>query len=270
MKYYAAVGDKRELSAVIVLPPVRALFSYHYYKNKINEIQEFIKSGHEAFIDSGAFSADSVGAEIDIDDYCRFIIESKATVYAGLDVIGDAKKTAANVSYMERVHKLKPIPTFHMGSKLDDLAELMDYPYIALGGLVFSKNIMNHCDRVWQYILKHNPKLRVHGFGVTNFEVMARYPWYSVDSSSYKSCRRFGRQNVLWGDQFDFKTIEEKEYWTILQNMGYPPILDMTNNERYFLYDFHSVQSYKMYAGHLGEVNKHKKFEHLTSQTTMF
>jgi hypothetical protein len=270
MKYYAAVGDKNELSAVTVLPPVRALFSYYYYKKKVNEIQEFIRGNGEAFIDSGAFSADSVGAVIDIDEYCEFIINSGSPIYAGLDVIGDAKATAKNVSYMERVHKLKPIPTFHMGSKLEDLAELMDYPYIALGGLVFSKNIMNHCDAVWSYILRENPKLKVHGFGVTNLEIMARYPWYSVDSSSFKSCRRFGRQNILWGDGFEFKTIEEQEFWKILQSMGYKDPLDMTNPERYFLYDFHSVQSYKMYAAHLKEVNKHKKFDYLIAQQKLF
>lgn len=270
MKYYAAVGDKRELSAVQVLPPVRALFSYHYYKKKVNEIQEFIALGGEALIDSGAFSADSVGAEIDIDEYCIFIKQTGAILYAGLDVIGDAKATMKNVSYMKRVHKLNAFPTFHMGSKLEDLYEMMDYPYIALGGLVFSKNIVNHCDAVWSYILRENPKLKVHGFGVTNLEIMARYPWYSVDSSSYKSCRRFGRQNILWGDGFEFKTIEEKEFWEILKQMGYPDPLGLTNNERYFLYDFHSVQSYKMYAAHLKEVNKHKKFDYLIAQQKLF
>lgn len=270
MKYYAAVGDKRELAAVQVIPPVRALFSYHYYKNKVEEIQEFVQAGHEAFIDSGAFSAASVKAKIDIDDYCEFIQNTGATIYAGLDVIGDAKATAKNIEYMERVHKLNPIPTFHMGSKLDDLAELMGYSYIALGGLVFSKNIEKHCDAVWSYILRENPKLKVHGFGLTNLEMMSRYPWYSVDSSSYKSCRRFGRQNILWGENFEFRTVEEKEYWKILEAMGYPPILNMVNNERYFLYDLHSVQAYKTYAAHLTEVNKHKSFDYLTKQGKLF
>jgi hypothetical protein len=271
MKYFAAVGDKRELAAVQVLPPVRALFSYHYYKNKEDEIHEFIKLGGEAFIDSGAFSADSVGAKIDIDAYCEFIISCGAPLYAGLDVIGDAKATMKNVDYMERVFKLSPIPTFHMGSHLDDLRELMgEYPYIALGGLVFSPEIKAHCDRVWSFILREDPKLKVHGFGLTNLELMSRYPWYSVDSSSYKSCRRFGRQNILWGENFEFKTVQEKDYWKILQQMGYPDPLNLTNNERYFLYDLHSVQAYKTYAAHLTEVNKHKKFDYLTAQQNLF
>jgi hypothetical protein len=29
------------------------------------------------------------------------------------------------------------------------------------------------------------PIIKVHGFGMTTFELMARYPWYSVDSSSW-------------------------------------------------------------------------------------
>lgn len=271
MKYYAAVGDKRELSAVVVMPPVRILFSYHYYKNKIEEIQECVAKNYEVFIDSGAFSADTVGAEIDIDEYCRFIINCGASMYAGLDVIGDAKSTMLNIKYMEETYGLKPLPTFHMGSTLEELKDvaLGQYPYICLGGLVFSPGVVAHCDRVWAFILRENPKLKVHGFGLTNLDLMRRYPWHSIDSSSYKSCRRYGRQGILW-DGFDFKTIPEKEYWKLLERQGYKNIEGLTNNERYFLYDFHSVQSYKLFAEHLGEVNKHRKFDFLTAQQELF
>jgi len=269
MKYYAAVGDKREIASVCVIPPIRMLCSYHYFKKKAPLIKELVHKRYDIFIDSGAFSAQTLGKPIDIDDYCKFIIETEAIIYAGLDVIGNAKQTLKNTEYMAKEYGLKPIPTFHMGSSLDDLIALMDYHYIALGGLVFSPNKINHCDRVWDYILKNNPKLKVHGFGLTNLELMERYPWYSVDSSSYKSCRRFGRQGILWNG-LEFKTIPEEEYWEILQQMGYKDISSLTNNERYHLYDFHSVQSYKLYAAHLGEINKHKKFDYLTGQISLF
>jgi len=271
MKYYAAVGDKRELSAVVVTPPVRALFSYFYYKNKIHEIHEFLNAGHEAFLDSGAFSVHNAGATVNIDDYCKFVIASKCPIFAGLDVIGNAEATKMNTKYMFDNYGLKAIPTFHMGSSLNDLEELVhgNYSYIALGGLAFAANTINHCDAVWHYILTHNPKLRVHGFAVTNVEIMRRYPWYSVDSSSYKSCRRFGRQGILWGD-FNFTTVQEKQYWLMLETMGYKDIANLTNNERYFLYDYHSCQSYKILAAHLGEINKHKNFDYLNAQLKLF
>lgn len=277
MKYYAAVGDKREIGAVCVIPPVRMLCSYHYFKKKTELVKELVEKHYEIFIDSGAFSAATKGAVINIDEYCVFIKDTGATIYAGLDVIGDAKQTRINNEYMIKEHGLNPIPTFHMGSELKDL-ELVaagQYSYIALGGLVFSANIVNHCDRVWHWILSNNPKLRVHGFGLTNLDLMKRYPWYSVDSSSYKSCRRFGRQGILWGEDFEFRTIPEDEYLKILQEMGYK-IFDAegniipSNTERYHMYDFHSVQSYKLYASYLGELNKHRKFDFLTAQTTLF
>lgn len=269
MKYYAAVGDKREIGAVSIIPPIRMLCSYHYFKKKAELIKELILKHYDIFIDSGAFSAETLGKPINIDDYCKFIIDTQAITYAGLDVIGNALQTRKNTEYMVKEYGLKPIPTFHMGSSIDDLEALMGYHYIALGGLVMGKNITNHCDRVWDYILKNNPRLKVHGFGLTNIELMERYPWYSVDSSSYKSCKRFGRQGVLWNG-FEFKTIPEEEYWVILEQMGHKDIAGLTNTERYHLYDFYSVQSYKTYAAHLGEINKHKKFNYLTDQINLF
>lgn len=282
MKYYAAVGDEREIRSVCVIPPVRMLASYHYFKKKPGLIKSLIEKPYDILIDSGAFSAESSGKPIDIDEYCKFLLETGAITYAGLDVIGNAAATRENIRYMREEYGLRPFPTFHLGSTLEDLEKLMEYPYIALGGLVFSKDIIQFCDRVWDYILKNNPRLRVHGFGLTNLDLMARYPWYSVDSSSYKSCRRFGRQNILW-DGFQFETIAEEEYQDLLIEMGYTHIWDgesvdakgkrvltISNNDKYHLYDFHSVQSYKLYAAHLGEVNKHKKFDYLTAQQSLF
>ena len=271
MKYYAAVGDKRELSAVVVTPPVRALFSYFYYKNKIHEIHEFLNAGHEAFLDSGAFSVHNAGATVNIDDYCKFVIASKCPIFAGLDVIGNAEATKMNTKYMFDNYGLKAIPTFHMGSSLNDLEELVhgNYSYIALGGLAFAANTINHCDAVWHYILTHNPKLRVHGFGLTNLVLMERYPWYSIDSSSYNSCKRYGRQNILWNG-LNMITVTEKKFWAILETMGYKNVEGMTNNERYMLYDMHSSQAYKLYVEHLGDLNKSKDFSYLTAQLKLF
>lgn len=270
MKYYAAVGDQREISAVVVIPPVRMLCSFHYFKKKKELVKELVDKGYEIFIDSGAFSAHTQDVEINIDDYCSFIKFTGSGLYAGLDVIGDAKQTRLNTEYMIEKFGLNPIPTFHLGGEVEDLYRLFDYPYIALGGLVFSSNIMKYCDEVWGRILREKPNLKVHGFGLTNLELMERYPWYSVDSSSYKGCRRFGRQSILWGENFEFKTVQEKEYWLMLEQQGYKGIAELSNNERYFLYDFHSVQSYKIFAAHLKEVNKIKDFSYLTAQHKMF
>lgn len=280
MKYYSAVVNEDEIAATTLFPPYNILASYHYFKNKTEVIKKSIAANHDVFIDSGAFSAANSGKEINIDDYCRFLLEVGAINYASLDVMGNAKATLENHLYMVEKFGLKPIPTFHMGSEIVDLQPILDLnvPYIALGGLVFSSGITNHCDEVWSYILKQRPHLRVHGFGLTNIELMKRYPWYSVDSSSFKSCKRFGRQGIIW-DGFNFETFAEDDYIKILESMGYQfesgddltkEQITARNKKRWFAYDFHSAQSYKLYAAHLTELNKIKDFSYLTAQQKLF
>lgn len=268
MKYYAAVVDKIGVKAARYYPPYNILMSFHYYKKKGDLLKELLKDGVDIFLDSGAFSAMSLGKTIDINEYCKFIIDNGLVNYASLDVIGDAAATMENYKFMKSEYGLSPIPTFHMGSRIEDLYPLLDCGYIALGGLVFSPGIKSHCDEVWSTILKENPKLKVHGFGLTNIDLMKRYPWYSVDSSSYTSCRRFGRQIILYNGM-GFKQFPEDEYKAMLEERGY--ILEgMDNKTRWFIYDFEAIQSYKMYTAHLTELNKIKSFNYLINQTKLF
>ena len=282
MKYYSAVVNEDEIASTTLMPPYNILASYHYFKNKIDVIKKSVKANHDIFIDSGAFSAMNSGKAIDLDEYCLFLKECGATYYASLDVIGDAKATLENYEYMVQKYGLKPILAFHMGSELSELDLILKKPeikYIALGGLVFSSGISAHCDEVWAYILRNRKGLRVHGFGLTNVELMQRYPWYSVDSSSFKSCKRFGRQGILY-DGFNFKTFPEDEYIDILNRMGYNFPKDTSelskeektalNKKKWTAYDFHSSQSYKMFAEHLRVLNKTKDFSYLTAIEKLF
>jgi len=269
MKYYAAVANKEEIAAVSVLPPIRILASYYIFKKKIELIKKCIKDGNEMFIDSGAFSAENKGAIIDIDDYCKYVIETGATVYAGLDVIGDPVASAKNIEYMERVYGLHPIPTFHMGGSFDNLRKLFGYPYIALGGMVFAGGRREYCDEVWSIILREAPGIKVHGFGMTNLDLMERYPWYSVDSSTYKDGRRFGRPKML-SSNMEMVQMKEDEFRQLLIKMGYKITDDMPRMEYIFICDVIGVWAYKIYGDHLDVLNKYRNFDHLTSQNKLF
>ena len=253
----------------MVIRSLSVLMSFHYYKKKAELVRKLLRKGVEVLIDSGAFSAKNSGKEIKMDDYCRFIYDTGASQYAGLAVIGDSKATMENQKYMESVG-LNPIPTFHMGSTIDEVEPLLEYGRIAFGGMVFSAGLRNHMDILWSHILKRKPKIRIHGFGVTNLEFMARYPWDSVDSSSFQSCRRFGRQHMMWNG-FKFRTFKEKEFYNLLRDHYLYPthVLDDLKNIRYLEYLF-SVNSYKMYAEHLHELNKHKTFAYLPAQGDLF
>lgn len=93
----------------------------------------------------------------------------------------------------------KPIPTYHTGEPLELLQRYVEkYDYIALGGNVgrSTDELIGWLDEMWhRYLTNSNglPLIRVHGFGVTSPEVMLRYPWYSVDSTSWLMAAATGK-----------------------------------------------------------------------------
>jgi len=154
----------------------------------------------ELFLDSGAFSAYSKGVVISLEEYIQFIKKHERflSVYANLDVIGDPAATWRNQITMEKAG-LKPLPCFHYGEDPKFLERYLKrgYDYIALGGMVpISKaDLLPWLDHLFlHYFTDVNgmPKVKIHGFGMSIFELLFRYPWYSVDSTSWIMTSRMG------------------------------------------------------------------------------
>jgi len=168
-----------------------ALDSYHYINNE-RMTKRIRSTGRKIFLDSGAFSSFTQGVKVDINRYCRFIhkhgdLFEQVSV---LDAIGDPKQTYFNQMEMER-QGIVPIPCYHYGESPDVLAHYIDhYPYISIGGMVpiSTPQLKVWLDRLWDMHLVNpdgTPKAKIHGFGMTSVPLMSRYPWYSVDSSSW-------------------------------------------------------------------------------------
>ena len=189
-----------------------------------------IKNKVDLFLDSGAFSAWTQGIEIDIQEYIDFIKEHKdiIEVYANLDVIsrGDtlaakkesAQKTLENQKIMEKAG-LYPLPVFHIGEPLKYLEYYINnYEYIALGGMVGKQKstLIPWLDKCFgQFICdkKGIPKVKIHGFGLTSLSLMLRYPWYSVDSTSWVTT---GRMGSIYVPRFrNGKWIYDENSWII-------------------------------------------------------
>jgi hypothetical protein len=153
----------------------------------------------DLFLDSGAFSAFTQGVSIDIQEYIQFIKENLQylTVYANLDVIGSPEGTYRNQLLMEE-KGLKPLPCFHYGEDPKWLLRYMkSHDYIALGGMVPIANIalQQWLDEIFSNFIcgpDGIPKVKVHGFGMTSHDLLWRYPWYSVDSTSWVVTGRLG------------------------------------------------------------------------------
>ncbi len=147
------------------------------------------RHGLGVLLDSGAFLVAMGRLEIDLADYVRFCQRFAAftDAYACLDVIGNAEATWRNQLAMES-EGLHPLPTFHYGSPVAALNRLLErYEYIALGGIakVRRDERVRWLDGVWPRIRAARADMRVHGWGVTDWTVLERYPWFSIDSTTW-------------------------------------------------------------------------------------
>lgn len=201
MDRYVNLNDN-EKTIVSKLPYI--LESYHYIKN-----EKFVKAIREdngkIFLDSGAFSAFTLGKNIDINNYCNYIKsnidiikkEDGILMASVLDGIGDPFKTYHNQLKME-YEGVKPLPCFHFGEDERFLNwYIKHYPYITIGGMVGrpAKDLIKWLDRIWDNHMINaagNPILKVHAFGITSTKIIKRYPWYSCDSSSWIQSAAFG------------------------------------------------------------------------------
>ena len=191
------------------------LFSY-LDKAAIDKYKEMISSHGKLFIDSGAFSAWTQGKVIDVDEYIAWI-NTRADyidLYGQVDVIpGDrnsgklptgeevriaAQKTWENYLYM-RPRMKKPeglLYTFHVGEPIEFLERALEWkdennnyiPYIALGGMVGkSAEVRDRfLEQCFDVIKKSsNPNVKVHAFGMTDRNLLMKYPITSADSTSW-------------------------------------------------------------------------------------
>lgn len=160
------------------------------------------------FLDSGAFSAFTLGIDIDINNYIAYLkkYQNKLTVYATLDVIGCEKGSAENQDYMID-QGVSPLPIFHSTQSKKDSSENFTifeeqcdrYDYIGLGGgagtTASFEETCRFFDRCFKIIGRHwknGKKIKIHGLGVTSQKMLERYPFYSVDSTSWLAGQQYG------------------------------------------------------------------------------
>ena len=178
-------------------------------------VKKFVDKRHcKTFCDSGAYGAAHSGKKIDLDQYIDFINNTPdCEVFAVLDVIpwsatgylGEAEKretadkTWENYCYM--IERVKPeyldklVCAFHYGEPEEALYRIISGykgykpKYIAFGGRagVHTKDLYEFFDqRFWRWIEKsENPDIKIHAFGVTVFDMIEKYPWYSADSTTW-------------------------------------------------------------------------------------
>ncbi|MCK5603182.1 hypothetical protein KAR91_14970 [Candidatus Pacearchaeota archaeon] len=133
--------------------------------------------------------------EVDLEAYADFIKENidVIEIASNLDHIGRGgeQQTYDNQKRLEEFG-VKIAPVHHARDEDSWLQRYLDegYDHIFLGGMVpeTTNYLRKWLDRIWPRYLC-NPdgtaKVKVHGFGLTTEALMFRYPWFSVDSTSW-------------------------------------------------------------------------------------
>lgn len=228
--------NEREREIVEGLPHI--LESWHYV-GKQSFVDHMRANGAKIFLDSGAFSAWTLGVTLSVEEYCDYIernmdiirFEDGDMMASVLDGIGDAQQTYRNQLEMEARFKhkglgVRPLPCFHF----EEDARYLDYyvanyEYITLGGMVgaSTQQLRNWLERVWENHLldgSGRAKIKVHGFGITAVPLMEEFDWYSCDSSSWIQSAAFGsvimpgvsKSNPAWPIAVSTKSPSRHDY----------------------------------------------------------
>lgn len=180
------------------------------YLNDKKHLSNRHGKGLKTFVDSGAYSAHTKGAEVDVDAYIEYLNEHDETISicAQLDKIpGEFGKPktiqqlleAPELSwenYLYMYPKLKSpeklLPIFHQGEDFKHLHRMLNHePKIEYMGISPANDMPTKAKEKWitecfKIIeASPNPEVKTHAFGMTSLWVLDRHPFTSADSTSW-------------------------------------------------------------------------------------
>jgi hypothetical protein len=191
-------------------PGIRHRLLSHFIVGKSKSGNHLIGEHETRILDSGAFSAWTKKKDVDLQQYIDFALDhlDHFTYIVNLDVIPaepgqkkipqeeidrSAKRGWNNYRRMLRagIPKEKLIHVFHQGEDMEWLQKFIDEDVSYLG--ISPANDRTTPEKVWWIDrcmdlicdADGNALVPFHGFAVTSFKLMSRYPWASVDSATW-------------------------------------------------------------------------------------
>lgn len=178
-----------------------ALASFYYCENSEYDFQKMFE---HFVLDSGAFSflmsKDKGKSKKDLIDYCKryinYINKFQIKNFVELDI--DSLFGYEFVLYLRKMiedgTKKKCIPIWHASRGKDEFYKMCrEYEYAGIGGIAGGEELSRH-KKLYKYLNRIAKKegCKLHGMGFTPSKNLVDYEFYSVDSTSWKSGRRFG------------------------------------------------------------------------------
>jgi hypothetical protein len=137
-----------------------------------------------------------------LDQYAAFLKRYGQGIdfYVTVDVIFNPELSWKSLKYLEEKHGLSPVPVIHDKTPLKWLDKHIEagYDFIGIGGMGQDSTKQSYkkwTDSVFDRLCSfpdRKPRIKTHGFAVTSYDLMIRYPFYSVDSSSWAKAAGFG------------------------------------------------------------------------------
>lgn len=197
------------------------LFSYAVDAKHTKKIDQ----SDNVIIDSGAFSVWNKGGSIDINDYLKFCkTKPQHWTFINLDVIPKTGSTQADIdrcceqgyeNYLFLKSELPNVmPVYHYGDQPIWLKKFMEHTdYI---GISPANDTHENVKRKFLRQVFHitRDQVKTHGLGYSSFEGLAMFPFYSVDSISFKRSKINGEQ--FWNEDSKLWFYLRKEIKTFL------------------------------------------------------
>jgi len=183
----------------VISPKKAAITSLFLDSGAVSLLHRDMKNQGKEFFDSEAFWSY-------VDAYASFLKRHKKEIahYANVDIIREPEQSWKVQQYLENKYKLEPVPVVHKGPDAEKWLRRyieLGYDLIGLGGMAAkfgtsASGSRDWLDRMFSIVCDTKdkyPRVRIHGFSVTTVSSMIRWPWWSVDSTSWKKMAAFGQ-----------------------------------------------------------------------------
>lgn len=180
------------------------------------------------------------------DRYASFMraMKGRDLLLANVDVISNPDLTWEVQRFFEEEHGVQPVPIIHYGTEMryvDRYLKAGKYDLLGLGGLgqgVSRHEYFSWADELFCHICPESngylPLIKTHGFAMTSWELMCRYPWYCMTDDHEVLTRRGwkGRDGVLTGEDVLVYNEDGTSDWSPVLEI---PEFTLENEEIYHL-----------------------------------
>lgn len=217
--YFAGADNKAHAKMLAHVGAKNILVSYHTLLTQGTDLDYIVAPFHAVgiepslFLDSGGFVARLKNKPIDVRKYALYAHQhrSKLTVAANLDT-NSIDESQRNFGLLAGTLRPKPVLQVYHPTEFSDpslrgmLKDFCDeHDYIAIGGVAGARLKADEVERYLDYVFSvTQDRTKVHGFGITKMSLLKKYPFYSVDSTTWINGGMYGE--VF---EFDGMTVEK-------------------------------------------------------------